>query len=189
MDGALCWELGVAQSRVPVFPKLANSASPRKGAPSSVSPQRPLGKRGTPPFVPSQLPPQRATVSRCATAKTSGCTPDPAGARANRARHHYRRCGARGIKSTGACRPIFGTDATRQASASPPIHRVRNLRPNWYRPARPLQHPYPQAIGKVGNRGNVAVLPQGRQARARFQPPPVGERHYLCANQLLLIRC
>jgi hypothetical protein len=45
-------ELGVAQSRIPLFPKPTNSASLRNGAPYSVPSQRLIGKHRTPPFVP-----------------------------------------------------------------------------------------------------------------------------------------
>src|SRR5580693_746981 len=57
-----CLELGVAQSRVPVFPKPAHPASLRDGAPYSVPSQRPMGKHWAAPFVPSRRPPQRAAV-------------------------------------------------------------------------------------------------------------------------------
>ena len=45
-------ELGVAQSRIPAVPKLTDPANLRERAPYSVPSQRPMGKRGTPPFVP-----------------------------------------------------------------------------------------------------------------------------------------
>src|SRR5260370_35660929 len=57
-----CLELGVAQSRVPVFPKPAHPASLRDGAPYSVPSQRPMGKHWAAPFVPSRRLPQRAAV-------------------------------------------------------------------------------------------------------------------------------
>ena len=57
-----CLELGVAQSRVPVFPKPTHPASLRDGAPYSVPSQRPMGKHWAAPFVPSRRPPQRAAV-------------------------------------------------------------------------------------------------------------------------------
>jgi hypothetical protein len=57
-------ELGVAQSRIPLFAKPTNSASLRKGALPSVPSQRPMGKHRTPPFVPCRSAGIKGPVER-----------------------------------------------------------------------------------------------------------------------------
>jgi hypothetical protein len=65
-------ELGVAQSRIPLFPKPTNSASLRKGALPSVPSQRPMGKHRSPPFVRCRSAGTRAAVERGFSGSANG---------------------------------------------------------------------------------------------------------------------